>query len=88
MTAHEAAYAAQRIETELLGQQCGIQDQLCCAYGGITLKHVNKVENNIVAGLDGGELMAAGGAAGPSGSAGVSIGSGGAVARNRNRSRH
>jgi D-glycero-alpha-D-manno-heptose-7-phosphate kinase len=35
MTAHEAAYAAQRIETELLSQQCGIQDQLCSAYGGI-----------------------------------------------------
>jgi D-glycero-alpha-D-manno-heptose-7-phosphate kinase len=35
MTAHEVAFAAQRIETELLGQQCGIQDQLCSAYGGI-----------------------------------------------------
>ncbi len=35
MTPHEVAYAAQRIETEMLGQQCGIQDQLCSAYGGI-----------------------------------------------------
>jgi D-glycero-alpha-D-manno-heptose-7-phosphate kinase len=35
MTPHEVAYAAQKIETELLGQQCGIQDQLCSAYGGI-----------------------------------------------------
>ena len=35
MTAHEIAYAAQIIETELLHQQCGIQDQLCSAYGGI-----------------------------------------------------
>ena len=35
MTAHEVALAAQRVETELLGQQCGIQDQLCSAYGGI-----------------------------------------------------
>ena len=35
MTAHEVALAAQRIETEILGQQCGIQDQLCSAYGGI-----------------------------------------------------
>ncbi len=35
MTAHETALAAQRIETEILGQQCGIQDQLCSAYGGI-----------------------------------------------------
>jgi D-glycero-alpha-D-manno-heptose-7-phosphate kinase len=35
MTPHEIASAAQRIETEMLGQQCGIQDQLCSAYGGI-----------------------------------------------------
>jgi D-glycero-alpha-D-manno-heptose-7-phosphate kinase len=35
MTAHEVAMAAQRIETKLLGQQCGIQDQLCSAYGGV-----------------------------------------------------
>lgn len=35
LTAHQVALAAQRIETELLGQQCGIQDQLCSAYGGI-----------------------------------------------------
>jgi D-glycero-alpha-D-manno-heptose-7-phosphate kinase len=35
MTPHEAALAAQRIETEMLGQQCGIQDQICSAYGGI-----------------------------------------------------
>lgn len=35
LTPHEVALAAQRIETELLGQQCGIQDQLCAAYGGI-----------------------------------------------------
>jgi D-glycero-alpha-D-manno-heptose-7-phosphate kinase len=32
---HEVAGAAQRIETEILKQQCGIQDQLCSAYGGI-----------------------------------------------------
>ena len=35
MTPHEAALAAQKIETEMLHQQCGIQDQLCSAYGGI-----------------------------------------------------
>ena len=35
MTPHEVASAAQQIETEMLGQQCGIQDQLCSAYGGI-----------------------------------------------------
>ena len=35
LTPHEIAIAAQKVETELLGQQCGIQDQLCSAYGGI-----------------------------------------------------
>ena len=35
MTPHEAARAAQYIESEMLHQQCGIQDQLCSAYGGI-----------------------------------------------------
>ena len=35
MTPHEVALAAQKIETELLKQQCGIQDQLPSAYGGI-----------------------------------------------------
>jgi D-glycero-alpha-D-manno-heptose-7-phosphate kinase len=35
LTPHEVALAAQRIETEMLGGQCGIQDQLCSAYGGI-----------------------------------------------------
>lgn len=32
---HDVAYLAQSIETEMLGQQSGIQDQLCAAYGGI-----------------------------------------------------
>jgi len=31
----EIAYAAHRIETEILGQQSGVQDQLCSAFGGI-----------------------------------------------------
>src|SRR5512137_2370491 len=35
MTPHEVASAAHKIETELLGQQSGIQDQLCSSYGGI-----------------------------------------------------
>lgn len=35
MTPHEIAALAQRVETEKLGLQCGIQDQLCSAYGGI-----------------------------------------------------
>jgi D-glycero-alpha-D-manno-heptose-7-phosphate kinase len=35
MTPHEVAYAAHRVETERLGLQSGIQDQLCAAYGGL-----------------------------------------------------
>jgi D-glycero-alpha-D-manno-heptose-7-phosphate kinase len=35
MTPHEVAYAAHHVEMDLLGLQCGIQDQLCSAYGGI-----------------------------------------------------
>jgi D-glycero-alpha-D-manno-heptose-7-phosphate kinase len=35
LTPHEVAYIAQSIETDMLKQQCGIQDQLCAAYGGI-----------------------------------------------------
>ena len=35
LTAHEVAYVAHSIETDMLRQQCGIQDQLCSAYGGI-----------------------------------------------------
>ncbi len=35
MSPHEVAAAAQRIETELLKQQCGIQDQIASAFGGI-----------------------------------------------------
>jgi D-glycero-alpha-D-manno-heptose-7-phosphate kinase len=35
MTQHEVAYAAHKVETDLLKLQSGIQDQLCSAYGGI-----------------------------------------------------
>ncbi|HMP39587.1 MAG TPA: GHMP kinase [Roseiflexaceae bacterium] len=35
LTAHEIAYAAHRVETQRLGLQSGIQDQLCSAYGGV-----------------------------------------------------
>jgi D-glycero-alpha-D-manno-heptose-7-phosphate kinase len=35
LTQHEIAYLAQSIEVDNLKQQCGIQDQLCSAYGGI-----------------------------------------------------
>lgn len=42
MTAHEVAQAAHRIETELLKQECGIQDQLASAYGGICFIEMHK----------------------------------------------
>lgn len=35
LTPHEVADAAHKVETDLLGLQSGIQDQLCSAYGGI-----------------------------------------------------
>ncbi len=35
LTPHEVAALAHRVETECLGLQCGIQDQLCSAYGGL-----------------------------------------------------
>jgi len=35
MSPAEVAQMAHRIETEILGWQCGIQDQLCSAFGGI-----------------------------------------------------
>jgi len=42
MAPHEIALAAQKVETELLGQQCGIQDQLCSAFGGINFIDVSE----------------------------------------------
>jgi D-glycero-alpha-D-manno-heptose-7-phosphate kinase len=35
LTPHEVAFVAHSVETDMLCQQCGIQDQLCAAYGGI-----------------------------------------------------
>ena len=35
MTPHEVAQAAHHVEMDILGLQCGIQDQICSAYGGI-----------------------------------------------------
>ncbi len=35
LTPHEVAYTAHSVEVDMLGRQCGIQDQLCSAYGGI-----------------------------------------------------
>lgn len=42
MSPYEAARAAQRIETEILGLQCGVQDQLCSAFGGVNFILVSR----------------------------------------------
>jgi D-glycero-alpha-D-manno-heptose-7-phosphate kinase len=52
MTPHEIALAAQRIETELLGQQCGIQDQLCSAFGRINYIEMFGYPNATVSQID------------------------------------
>ncbi len=41
LTPHELAYVAHRVETERLGIQSGIQDQLCAAYGGINFVEIS-----------------------------------------------
>ena len=35
LTSHETAYTAHSVEVDMLKLQCGIQDQLCSAFGGI-----------------------------------------------------
>jgi D-glycero-alpha-D-manno-heptose-7-phosphate kinase len=42
LTPHEVAYTAQSVEVDMLHQQCGIQDQLCSAYGGVNFIDVFK----------------------------------------------
>lgn len=42
MSPHEIAEAAWQVETELLGQQCGVQDQICSAYGGINYIEIDQ----------------------------------------------
>ena len=44
--------AAQRVETELLGGQCGIQDQLCSAYGGVNYIEMTRYPQATVSQLD------------------------------------
>ncbi len=48
LTPHEAAAAAHRIETDMLGQQCGVQDQLASAYGGISFIEILDYPRSIV----------------------------------------
>lgn len=48
LTPHEAAAAAHRVETELLKRQCGVQDQLASAYGGISYIEILDYPHSIV----------------------------------------
>jgi D-glycero-alpha-D-manno-heptose-7-phosphate kinase len=48
LTAHEIADLAHRVETEKLGMQSGIQDQLCSAYGGINYIHMHEFPHSTV----------------------------------------
>lgn len=52
LTPHEVALAAQHIETVMLKQQCGIQDQLCAAFGGINYIEMYKYPYATVSQID------------------------------------
>ncbi len=52
LTPHQVAITAQSIETEMLGQQCGIQDQLCSAYGGINYIEMTQYPHASVSTID------------------------------------
>jgi D-glycero-alpha-D-manno-heptose-7-phosphate kinase len=41
LSPREVAYLAHSVETELLGKQSGIQDQLCAAYGGVNYVEID-----------------------------------------------
>lgn len=45
---YQAAMTAQRVETELLGRQCGIQDQLAAAFGGTNLIEMDAYPHAVV----------------------------------------
>jgi D-glycero-alpha-D-manno-heptose-7-phosphate kinase len=51
MTPYEVAMAAHRIETDLLKQECGVQDQLASAYGGINLIEMHQFPHAAVSPL-------------------------------------
>jgi D-glycero-alpha-D-manno-heptose-7-phosphate kinase len=48
MAPHEVAYAAHRVETDRLGLQSGIQDQLCSAYGGVNYIEMTSYPHAVV----------------------------------------
>lgn len=52
MTAHEVAMFAHRLETEYLHLQCGVQDQLASAYGGINAIQITDFPHTIVSSIN------------------------------------
>lgn len=48
LTAHEVAMLAHRIETDTLHLQCGVQDQLASAYGGVNTIRIMNFPDAIV----------------------------------------
>jgi D-glycero-alpha-D-manno-heptose-7-phosphate kinase len=48
LTPGEVARCAHRIETDLLKQQCGVQDQLAAAYGGVNFIEILDYPHSIV----------------------------------------
>ena len=52
LTPHELAGLAHSVETEKLKYQSGIQDQLCCAYGGINYIHMHSFPHSSVTPVD------------------------------------
>ena len=51
LTPHEVAYLAHSLETEKLGLQSGIQDQLCSAYGGVNFLDILRFPHTTVSQL-------------------------------------
>jgi len=45
---YRVAVEAQRLETEILGQECGVQDQLCSACGGVNFIDVHYPEARVM----------------------------------------
>lgn len=51
LTPHEVAYLAHSLETDKLGLQSGIQDQLCSAYGGVNFLEMQRFPHATVSQL-------------------------------------
>jgi len=51
LTPADAARAAHRLETEVLGEECGLQDQIAASYGGISYIEVDNYPDAVVESL-------------------------------------